>query len=1051
MYSDEEAPPLPPMPPMPPMPTLPNLSEAHTNITPLTQTISPPPHLTVTDNTQGENTTTAHTLLPALSVSKPDPVPVRDSIIFGASDTLTVEHARQVSVKTDTSSPGSRSPTLISTRKFSNASLTGRPSDLNEFKQPSPVIAPEPRLVLPSQNHKSARHHSIDDTADSQSVKYEPAKDFQNMNDNLPISGPLQVETVISQPTISPLANFNNNSEPTSSPEVSKVYPESPLPKSAKPAVGQAEPNYIVPKSGPSDHGPSNSVTFTASQFDSYMENITKRAQRVNNEIVEVPASSSIKSSTLLPEAVNLNGESGVDHPIKGSIPESVPPSIEINDTLSDVSYEVGAEKVHVAEHNESYDDNSFDDDIYGYYADSANDDEDIYNSSLDNKGTSTVNEPSATLVSSLPGVTPPNRTLSNSTFTEPASVDDALEKSNVVENMQHMNLETTPLSSTKSPSLPPVTVPSSYESRPDAQYIDDRTTNPTAPLAKASPFQATSFGSGLSQVPSHHLDSSSASENPAHIDSLTHEPRHIFEENVEAGLSGSIPWKTPSDNFAEPTVPSTSLETRSYETVTAPLVKSPRITPPPFGSMTDKKISPPATSFTSEPANPINETPSYGRWRPISTIVPPDSSPDDSSPSSPTKPSNITNSANNSAVPFINIQSPGHEYSDHSEPSETGKSSTQQTALEKDIMKSFGANRMKPPAPILAPASSSTHSDLLRSAGDYSTPDSPAVPDPEIAALYHNTTHFLARPISQIGDVFPATQPLSPQRSREPSYALSEVREDKDFANAETEETSHNLKPVSTSSSWETHVSVPGRVKQPDDDSIAMPKNPARTPAQAQSPSMSSLSDMSPTISKIESKGDGESLKFKSLLLDDDEKLEPSQTNASALSNPPNYEYLARHGTTATTIVKPTTFKSTAEKLHRPPAFDFRAILTKPRSEDRKTAFDNARLKEVDYDCGLQTWLQQVSVQADTKSIRPNGVVAARAVGPLRSHARAPSGSFAKAASFTNSIKPSALKPSALKQGIAGKLNISRVGEKSSSAAKGLFARGRKFIKSDK
>lgn len=150
----------------------------------------------------------------------------------------------------------------------------------------------------------------------------------------------------------------------------------------------------------------------------------------------------------------------------------------------------------------------------------------------------------------------------------------------------------------------------------------------------------------------------------------------------------------------------------------------------------------------------------------------------------------------------------------------------------------------------------------------------------------------------------------------------------------------------------------------------------------------------------------------------------------------------------------------SVSSKLNRPPVFDFREILASPHSEDRRAAFENARVREFEYDSGIQTWLEKatanvakgyLSIGAEPgNDIFTDGVIKST----TQSTMYAQNGSHHPLPVRTKSVTMASFTTttSALKAGIAEKLNnIPKASGLSSklSVKKGIFGRGRKLMKS--
>lgn len=120
--------------------------------------------------------------------------------------------------------------------------------------------------------------------------------------------------------------------------------------------------------------------------------------------------------------------------------------------------------------------------------------------------------------------------------------------------------------------------------------------------------------------------------------------------------------------------------------------------------------------------------------------------------------------------------------------------------------------------------------------------------------------------------------------------------------------------------------------------------------------------------------------------------------------------------------------------RLNRPPAFDFIHILHAPTSADRRRLFDEAREKEANYDSGIQAWLEQnISKIPADMVLQSSGLQTSKA---------APS-------TPTRKLSVARLTSSARKMTMPKV--ASKVGERSSNAAKGFFSKGRKLMKSSK
>ena len=999
------------------MPQMPDLSSN----TPLSSSATP--STLISGGASSSQRPNSPPLLPPLGSRKHEPVTLRDSIVLGDTDSWVVEQATSVPISTNTGSQGYKSPSLVSTvnRRPSNEPSTKKPFLLDESSQP-PTTS-EPFLVLPSQTLRGLRQHYLDDDDQNQesavmtpenrsrssSIVHSPIAEVAQSDSNIE---PDLSNLKISEPT--PHLNASNNPSPIASPKL-EVHENVSHGSHPYTYLTKSDAVSLPVKEEPVD----TSLALTASQFDSYMEDITKRAQKLNSEISDSqPVSLKTTPSPSAPESftgtapldaqdpkIDTSGmadelHSATQHKVQAPLNDSLIYS-EAKETSQEAPYQQG-------NFDDAHMDDSFDEDIYGYYADSANDDddnEDLFKSSLDDPAFQpSTTQPAATPVTSLPGSEPVVNIKSSSPLMSdsaiPAELNRPISTSTVVVQPSS-GTYATGLSNTVSPVNDSSSESFEASSAPLGSKSPQVSSN--MPESRASQVSLANSYSKSPQLSSSSLVSKSSQVSPVNFDVKS------SQESTNSSRSKS----------SEPSVA-------------------------PVGSSANDSLSKSQPPSFQQPEVKITSPGGYGRWRPISTTPEAESS----APATATSDGNADKSVDRSFIPSIQVDAPNQSPNAIDEAADEGLTPTNQTALEKDIMKSFGSSRHVTPAPIVAPVPQ-THAENFRTISDYRAPNSPAVPDPEIAALYRSTSHFLNRPISQIVDDFPTTQPLSPQRSREQPQSLMGVIEGDTPEVVDREYESNDIKPTTSASSWESQSVSHTLENDNEDKSISIQKNPSRTIPE-KSPSASSLSDMSPVTSRTESKTDDKSVKYKSLILEDDDLLSRSLSHGSATSaGPSKYDYLARHGTTATTIVTPNTVKAAVDKLNKPPEFDFRAILTKPRSEDRKKAFDQARTMEVSYDCGLDTWLHQISSQADFKTLQSNGVVTNRPTHTHKPIQKTPS-------SFSTSLKPSGLKasaivPSALKQGIAGKLSISKVGEKSSHAAKGFFARGKKLIKSDK
>lgn len=1077
---------MPAMPAVPVIPSLPKVTLPSDNPPPGGSSSAPAARTALSTDTAAPAVQKSPALLPAQDVNKPALVPVRDSIVINDTDNLAVHQAKSISIATNTAAPGSHSPSLISTgsRRPSNASTTEKPVFSDQTTQLPLPVAPEPLLVLPSQRHKGIRSHYLSDDDD---------EDMPNTVDNTQKSlspagskSPLVAPKPVSHEIESQLDKLSISSPTTRLSASSQISPV-PSPQIVEKDQSVAHPysSFLAEEpSGPPHRVPSANLPFTSSQFDNYMQDITKRAQKVNSEISDSQRSSPIKPKPSTPEVpeVYSTPEPQCDvkeqlplHPTAQAVKEKTispasvqdvkvtspmpaydpkekavsqasdfkeeilpqPTTVKEKDLPKDATFD---ETSHVLKSQKSHseEDNSFDDDIYEYYADEASDEEDLYKSSHDDasnnpqllaKSQPVLIEPSSSSVVKTASIEKPVETKADEddAYSFKSAISSREPVSSLINSSAGLVARPHAAAQSDSSTAKEIDTAQKYSGSAVTPTLVSKPFETTAPLAK-SPIIPRELSPDQFATPTMGSTASLISKSP---ELKTQSTANTWDEKVT------------------PAFTSTSLNPQTYNTATAPLAKSPRASPAPFTAISQSSATGFFSSFPTEAvpekATPTNNTSSFDQWRPVpeatkaggykSHVKTPESSGSEKSFSE--------------AVPSIQVQTPGTaERGQFVESNDGLDTNKQQTALEKDIMKSFSASRSSP-ARVSTPPSLSFAAENNKSTAEYDVPSSPAVPDPEIAALYRDTSHFLTRPFSQVVDDFPSTQPLSPQRSLEPSSTVGEIvaKETEYYTSLEAGNDKNELEPVSSNSSWDSHNSTSVKDDLHQDDSITMPKNPSRAVAEEEgerSRSASPVSDISPVTSNSEPKP--EPVKFKSLILDDAD-IAPTTSNDSKASSPSKYDYLARSGTTATTIVNHFNKPLPPTKLSPPPAFDFRAILTKPRSEDRKKAFDDAREREVSYDCGLETWLQQVAERTGTT--QPMMYKASTITPKASQHVRKSSTGFSP--TFSSSLKPSTLVPSSLKQGIAGKLHIGRVGEKSTSAAKGLFARGKKLMKSDK
>lgn len=341
-----------------------------------------------------------------------------------------------------------------------------------------------------------------------------------------------------------------------------------------------------------------------------------------------------------------------------------------------------------------------------------------------------------------------------------------------------------------------------------------------------------------------------------------------------------------------------------------------------------------------------------------------------------------------------------------------------QQNALERDIMNSFSNSSRTSPAPVSSPL------DLQKD----DVASSPVVPDTEISALYRDTTQFLNGSMShRIDSNFPETRPLTSIKSRENRDSVSNINTSLDDYGFQS------VKPINRRQS--------GYISPVHED----PRS-----------SGSWSGNSSPVTSTSSAKSDSS----------DPHSTSWSQTRQASNHSLPHIETNDTVASINTDhFITPASTK-VADKLNRPPLFDFKLILSKPHSEDRIQAFDEARQREASYESGLRTWLHQTSNCSELTSLSNSNFSTT-----TFSSASHPSVLRTKSISLSTVLNPSAFKhgisgklsrskvgsiskgvgerSTQVAKDLTGKISNSKVGEKSSQVAKGLFQRGRRFMKS--
>lgn len=434
-----------------------------------------------------------------------------------------------------------------------------------------------------------------------------------------------------------------------------------------------------------------------------------------------------------------------------------------------------------------------------------------------------------------------------------------------------------------------------------------------------------------------------------------------------------------------------------------------------------------------------------------------------------------------------------GHASDDSNETPVTAE----QNALERQIMKSFSGSSSQnlPSGRAQSPdisqqtqnyssetPSASIHTTQLRTPTlsydngltpqAIQSPVSPTVPDPVVAELYRDSSKLLSRPISQlITTGIPQTQPLnSSNRSVSNSSIVENQKEgdngalapafdynDKKETELSIDNMSNNQEQSTTSYSMPP---VPKVVVNGDNPKLDT-TNDSHSHSHSRSPSRSTLSstleeddrssvksyNKSPQEPSTHSRTN--SFAVKSMIVDSSPTISPVQSLRTPANRVISGEQIAKRRSSSLIINDPSTFspkpvgrqQSLASLLNRPPVLDFQGILTRPRSVDRKTAFDLARQAQADYDSGLQTWILQVSASKDMKTISKSSAPIPQS--QKNSGVLGTTGSIAanKVKHFAaNSIQPRKLtsafsEVSNKTHGLADKLHISGIGEKSSSA----------------
>lgn len=302
---------------------------------------------------------------------------------------------------------------------------------------------------------------------------------------------------------------------------------------------------------------------------------------------------------------------------------------------------------------------------------------------------------------------------------------------------------------------------------------------------------------------------------------------------------------------------------------------------------------------------------------------------------------------------------------------------------------------------------------DILGSVGGGSTyqePPSPSDPDPEIAALYQNTSHFLNRPVSSYeDDNLGIVEPLTTTKSK----TSMESRKSVDNTGAHASEVSpqsviDNSQEVeqdeagfkgfdSDFTETKTHEHSSSQLSTASSDEIKRTESATGYTYRSTAPP-----DVTAEAKKA---GDGCDAKT-------GPPLKKTNTTSSVASSTP---VSAQAGTRSVGVV-----------LNRPPQFDFTGALSKGNSENRRQLFEAAREKEASYTTGLVSWLAVISGENKASGVYQTGLPPP------------PSKSEARLAAPSKTMAPGFIRPT----GHMAKEALGKVGEKSTKKAKGLFAK---------
>ncbi|KAB8280405.1 hypothetical protein BKA91DRAFT_44844 [Yarrowia lipolytica] len=150
------------------------------------------------------------------------------------------------------------------------------------------------------------------------------------------------------------------------------------------------------------------------------------------------------------------------------------------------------------------------------------------------------------------------------------------------------------------------------------------------------------------------------------------------------------------------------------------------------------------------------------------------------------------------------------------------------------------------------------------------------------------------------------------------------------------------------------------------------------------------------------------------------------------------------------TTAVLPKGPAITTAQVRSGPSYDFRSILTRPRSIDRANAFNDARKREAEYSPGLESWLvftyNALKTDAGISDMQTSGSYSGGSNNLPKASSNLLAGSIGDV--FQNPLS-----------GMSGATKVSekssqvfnKVGESTTKRARGLFAKSKKLMKGDR